>query len=311
MSQFAVSTSWHSYPSIYNVGHRAVMELLRASDLLVEEKVDGSQFSFGRFGDELRIRSKGQVMQIDAPEKMFSLAAQTVLALATELRDGWTYRAEYLMKPKHNTLRYERCPERHLIVFDISPAEESYLSWDDKASEAARLGLAVVPLLHRGTVTAEVLTAILDRESCLGGAQIEGVVIKPARYDVFGLDKKVLMAKHVSERFKEVHKTEWRKSNPTRGDVIVGVTEALRTDARWEKAVQHLRERGQITDTPKDIGALLKEVQADLDREMREEVAHRLIGHFWPEIRRGATRGLPEWYKTRLLQEAFTGSNAQ
>lgn len=298
--------SWHSYPSIFNVGHRAVTELLACPDLIVEEKLDGSQFSFGVFGGELRIRSKGLVMPIDAPEKMFNFAAETVKTLAPELRDGWTYRAEFFRVPKHNTLRYERIPKAHVILFDVNPAEESYLAWDDKFAEGNRLGLEVVPLLHRGAVTLDLLKALLDRESVLGGVKIEGVVIKPAAYNVFGVDKKVLMAKHVSESFKEVHKTEWRKSNPTRGDVVDGLTEALRTEARWEKAIQHLRERGQITDSPKDIGALMVEVRADIEKEMRSEVAIRLIDHFWPQIVRGTTRGLPEWYKERLLKNAFT-----
>ncbi len=34
--------SWHSYPSIYNLGHREVAEILK-SPVNVEEKIDGSQ----------------------------------------------------------------------------------------------------------------------------------------------------------------------------------------------------------------------------------------------------------------------------
>ena len=57
-----MNTSWHSYPSIYALGHRYLEELL-LDPVLVEEKVDGSQFSFGVFehpeGPELRCKSKG------------------------------------------------------------------------------------------------------------------------------------------------------------------------------------------------------------------------------------------------------------
>lgn len=38
--------SWHSYPSIYNLGHRYIADLLTVP-VIVEEKIDGSQFSFG------------------------------------------------------------------------------------------------------------------------------------------------------------------------------------------------------------------------------------------------------------------------
>lgn len=37
-----------SYPKIYNMGHAAIAELL-LGEVTVEEKVDGSQISFGIF----------------------------------------------------------------------------------------------------------------------------------------------------------------------------------------------------------------------------------------------------------------------
>ena len=40
--------SWHSFPSVYAVGHAALADLF-LDDVIVEEKVDGSQFSFGLF----------------------------------------------------------------------------------------------------------------------------------------------------------------------------------------------------------------------------------------------------------------------
>ena len=62
--------SWHSYPSIYNIGHRYVVDLLN-EPVLIEEKIDGSQFSFGVFDGELKCRSKGAQLNLVAPEKMF------------------------------------------------------------------------------------------------------------------------------------------------------------------------------------------------------------------------------------------------
>jgi len=35
-----METSWHSYPKIYNLGHRAIRDLLE-DPVVVEEKVDG------------------------------------------------------------------------------------------------------------------------------------------------------------------------------------------------------------------------------------------------------------------------------
>ena len=57
--------SWHSYPSIYNLGHKAVVDILNWP-VMVQEKVDGSQFSFGVDDDgSILIRSKGATMYVE------------------------------------------------------------------------------------------------------------------------------------------------------------------------------------------------------------------------------------------------------
>ena len=90
----------HSFPKVYAVGHRAIAELF-LGDVLVEEKVDGSQFSFCLSDSGLEFRSRGAVVYAENAG-MFSLAVEAVKSIADLLHPGWTYRAEYLMKPKHN-----------------------------------------------------------------------------------------------------------------------------------------------------------------------------------------------------------------
>jgi hypothetical protein len=298
--------SWHSYPSIYNLGHRAIESLLTVR-VNVEEKIDGSQFSFGVDDDgQLHIRSKGAQMHIDAPEKMFSRAAETVKEISSTLTPGWTYRAEYLAKPKHNSLCYSRIPRQHLIVFDVNTGEEGYLPYARKATESIKIGLEVVPLMFSGELqTIDQFRRFLDSESVLGGQKIEGVVVKPSDYGLFGADKKVLMGKFVSEHFKEVHSREWKKSNPTNGDVLLALGEQYTTAARWQKAVLHLQERGLLEGSPRDIGALIKEVPADISKECADEIKDKLFAWAWPHIQRMTTRGLPEWYKEQLLKQQF------
>src|SRR5690606_17156441 len=114
------------------------------------------------------------------------------LADTNRLREGWTYRGEFLMKPKHNILKYDRNPEGFVIIFDIQDNNGEWLSPEAKAYEAQSLGLECVPLLHRGKVDEKVLHGLLSRTSILGGP-IEGVVIKPASYNLYGMDKKILM----------------------------------------------------------------------------------------------------------------------
>lgn len=311
-----MSDSWHSYPSIYALGHRAIADLLTVP-VNVEEKVDGSQFSFGLFptytpdgepdgGTVLRVRSKGATMLPDAPEPMFAAAVETAKRLAPYLHRGWTYRGEYLAKPRHNGLAYDRVPEQHVILFDINPSHEAYLSHAEKSAEALRLGLEVVPLLHSGTMTELIeFRSYLTRTSILGGQPIEGVVVKPASYDLFGPDKKVLMGKFVSESFKEVQSKAWRADNPKIKDIVAMLTETYTSQARWMKAVQHLAERGELEGSPRDISKLIKEVPVDVEKECRDEIAAKLYAWAWPNIRRGVVRGLPEWYKEELLKKQF------
>jgi hypothetical protein len=301
-------TSWHSYPSIYAIGHRYLKDLL-LDPVIVEEKIDGSQFSFGKFLDEtgaefLRCRSKGCQLNVDCPDKMFQKAVDTAKELFPILNLGWTYRGEYLAKPKHNTLAYERTPNKFVILFDINTAEEEYLNYEEKKLEAERLGLETVPLVHLGMVdNIELFRSFLDKQSILGGQKIEGVVVK--NYNRFGKDKKALMGKFVSEAFKEVHGGEWRKNNPTSGDIINNLILKYKTPARWAKALQHLAEAGQITDSPKDIGILMKEVPVDVLKECEQEIKDELFAHAWKHISRGLSGGLPEWYKDELLKKQF------
>lgn len=305
-------TTLHSYPSIYALGHEAVKELF-LDDVIVEEKVDGSQFSFGMVSVgfemesernifELRVKSKGASINVEQPPKMFARAVATVVDLANRglLHPGWTYRGEVLDQPHHNTLTYNRVPKGHIILFDINPGQEAYLSPMEKALEATRLGLEVVPFLASGKIDRfEDLKALLQIESCLGGPKIEGIVVK--NYARFGKDKHALMGKWVREEFKEQNSTTHAKGPSTAEGLVL----QLKTEARWRKAVQHLKENNQLLNAPQDIGPLLKEIQTDTIKEHGEEIKQALFDDAWKGIAKGICAGFPEWYKERLVESQF------
>ena len=300
-----IGSSWHSYPSIYSLGHKAIAELFN-DPVIVQEKIDGSQFSCGRFGEELRFKSKGAIIQETQPPKMFKRAVDYIISIKDRLHDGWTYRGEVLDKPKHNVLNYSRVPTNNIILFDVNVSEESYCIPAVVANIADGLGLEVVPTIANITTikpTLDDFNGWLDLNSVLGGTQIEGVVIK--NYFRFGVDKKVLMGKYVSEKFKEVHASQWKTDNPNKGDIVLLLIARLCTEARWVKAIQHLREQELITDSPKDIGPLIKEVQDDIEKEEAERIAMALYQWALPQIKRGSVRGLPEFYKQLLAKQQF------
>lgn len=299
----------HSYPKVWAVGHGAISDLFHGDSLLVEEKVDGSQFSFAVIGGEVVMRSKGAKVYAENAG-MFAAAANAVMELTPRLHDGWVYRGEYLQKPKHNCLSYSRVPRYNIILFDINTGEEVYLSRAEKEAEAERIGMEIVPRLYEGPILSqEQFYRLLDHDSVLGGVKIEGIVIK--NYARFGADKKVLMGKYVSEAFKESHSKEWKASNPTLGDVVDRIIATVRTERRWEKSVERLRDAGELENSPRDIGKLIKAVQQDLLGEEKDFIAKKLLEYALPRIARASAAGLPEWYKDRLVASVLPAEVAE
>ncbi len=306
----------HSYPSIYNLGHAAIATLLHGP-VIVEEKIDGSQISFsrqlGRYREDedwtpiLEIRSKGAGINKLAPEGLFKKAVDWLLLIQDKIPIGYTFRGEYLSKPAHNVMQYGRIPTNHIIIFDIEKGDQEYLSPADKAKMAAKLGLETVPVLHVGGLAIEQLRDLLEHESILGDQKVEGVVIKPLSYDLYGRDKKVLMGKFVSEAFKETHAAEWKLLHGPKSsnDILRELAATYSSPARWQKAVLHLREAGKITDSLRDIGELMKEIPNDVQKECEPEIKEALFKWAWPNLRRSVARGLPEWYKNELLLKQF------
>lgn len=295
-------SSWHGYPKIYALGHAYLKDLL-LDPVVVQEKIDGSQFSFGRFGTELKMRSKGQEL-IPGKEKMFAKAEETVMTLFDKLQDGWTYRGEYLQKPKHNVLAYDRTPVKNIILFDINTGEEGYLAPEQVQAEANKLGLEVVPTYYLTQIASIAdFETLLELTSVLGGQKIEGFVVK--NYSRFGKDGKALMGKFVSENFKEKHKVDWKEGNPLQNDIIAKLIATYRTPARWDKSVIHLKERGLIEGSPKDIGLLIQEVGKNVMEEVSGEMLETLWKWAQPKVMRGLVAGLPEYYKKKLMESQF------
>jgi hypothetical protein len=260
---------------------------------------------------ELYARSKGK--EIDAyavadSKDLFSVACQRLCdEIWMHMIPGVIYRFEYLRKPKHNTLEYERTPERNLVLFDVEKPGQHFVCPDELVSWAREIGVEAVPFLWEGSggsLDMGQLDRWLSRESFLGGPKIEGVAIK--NYDRFTVDGKTMMGKHVSEHFKEKHAGDWKKRNPGRADVVAGIVRALATEARWRKAVERLRDEGGLEGTPRDIGKLIAYVQSDIQEEEWGWVAEKLTEFFERDIKKGATRGLPEWYKRQLAEEQFS-----
>ena len=289
------------YSSPKAFGHRLVQDILDG-DVIIQEKIDGSQISFGVYGGKLSVRSRNQQLDLE-DAGMFQKAVDYLKGIQDNLKDGITYRGEYLAKPKHNTLCYLRHPDNYIILYDIDEGNTDYITYGATLRDyATALGIEFVPILWEGRgedVTLDFLKQLLENDSMLGGVKIEGVVIK--NYNKY-LNDKVMMAKYVSTDFQEKHGKDWKQRNPGVIEYVVG---HFNREAIWQKAVQHLAEAGELEHEPKDIGKLMKELNQDIEREHEEEIKEMLYKSEKSKILKGITRGFPEWYKEQLAISAF------
>ena len=291
-----------AFPKILHIGDKQISSLFDG-EVEITEKVDGSQIGLGKVNGKLFVRSKGKEQDLDNPDMMFIKGVEYVKSIEHLIPDNYTFYGEYLQKPKHNTLAYDRVPKNHIALFGVYNQEtREFLGSDSIQQWASRLGVDPIPVLHTGSSTPEeVLKIVKERVSYLGGQNIEGVVVKAYKPWLFlgQIPLSVMSGKYVTEEFKEVHNKNWKAENTGKGKLEVAISQ-YKSEARWNKAVQHLRDNGELTGTPKDIGGLIKEVREDIVAEEKENIKDQLWGIYKNDFLQSATNGLPEYYKQRI-----------
>lgn len=294
-----------SYPKILTLGS-SMTENALLGKVYIQEKVDGSLFGFGKTEDgTLSMRSKSVVFRDGEREvdKMFIEPANYIKSImhVLDTYDPDTYfYSEYLSKPKHNTLKYENKPKNGLVLFDAM-VNGRWMTREELETAATKLGIDVIPQLYYGDADVAKIKELLETKSYLGGETVEGVVIKNyVEKMVFRGSVFPMFTKYVREAFKERHATEW-KVKTVKGGVDQYI-ESFKSEARWQKALLHLKEKDQITQSPKDIGPLMKEVSQDITEEEEQNIKEFLWKQYRDQILRTAVRGLPEWYKNKLLE---------
>ena len=196
------------YGKILTIGS-AMTENALVGHVVIQEKVDGSLFRFGVNEDgEVTAGSKGQIFHdLDGAPQMFIEGAQYIKSIEEKLKkmnikDVYFY-CEYLQKPKHNTLKYDKIPKNHLVLFDCL-MNGGWVNYKDLQKIANSLDIDMIPVLYAGLATTETIKDLLTTQSYLGGQTVEGVVIK--NYDqtiMLGGHVFPLFTKYVREAFKE------------------------------------------------------------------------------------------------------------
>lgn len=277
----------NGYGKVYHLGSRDVKDILE-EDVYVEEKIDGSQFSFGADKDgNLWCASRAKPVPLDTTDKLFKQAVATAIRVnkGFGILDGKTIRGEAVMGPRHNKLRYDRGPEGGFIVFDMED-EGGYFARESVEAYSDMFGLEVVALLGSGRMSASDVEDLVVGPSALGGCAREGVVVKTKRG---GHGR--MKAKIVGDAFKE--KLGVKPKGAGRIGSVVG---QYRTEARWDKAIQHVREAGELAGTPKDIPLVMREIVRDMVDECEEEIMEHLWPKVWKEVIRGVSKGAAEYY---------------
>lgn len=298
-----------AFPKILHIGDAQIASLFEGP-VEITEKVDGSQFGFGKVEGRLFVRSKGRELDLDNPDQMFKLGVEYVKSIEGLIPDNTTFYGEYLQKPKHNTLAYDRVPKNNIALFGVYDYTTRVFASFDIISQWARfLGVDTVRLIHNGMSSPEqVLELVKGTVSQLGGQNIEGVVVKAYKPWLFlnQIPLNVMAGKYVTEEFKEVHHKNWKAENTGKGQLEVAMGQ-YRSEARWNKAVQHLRDNAQLTGTPKDIGELIKEVRKDVAEEEKENIKEILWKIYGEKFLHAAGDGLPQWYKEKLVKGEING----
>lgn len=304
----------YTYPKLDNLSMANIKKF--DDTVTIYEKIDGSQFKFGRVDqDYLYFASKGTKLhyakeeelqeQLQAgtlPTNMFTPAIIYLLGKSRYIFDGFIYIAEFMKGRRQNKLTYDRAPLNGLVLHDIwsfyFPVDVGYFVPTSLVKDkAVEFQIEPPHELYHGEMfpNFESLDTILQRPSVLGG-NMEGIVIKQR-----GLCGPTIGAKYVSPDFREVKVVKVRSMDHD----IESIIDTYRTEPRWEKAIQHLHEAEQLTGTPRDIGPLIKEIKNDIALEEKEVIKELLWNRFQKQILEGAIAGFPDFYKKTLLEREF------
>ena len=296
-----------AYPKIFHIGSDFIKDIFQ-DEVEITSKIDGSQWSFGKVEGILYMRSKGCIQYAEKHDNLFNEVVDYVISIQDRIPDNTIFYGEYLKKPKHNSLKYDRIPKNHLALFGVCTPNQKFTSEYEKLAEYAKLlDIDVVPLVYKGKInSSEELIKMLDEEEYLGGCKREDIVVKNYNrpFLLGGQPIPLMSGKYVSEAFKEVHRKTWNKENTGKGKWDT-FKEGYKTEARWNKAIQHYKEKGLYTGTPKDIGPLLKEIQEDIKEEEKEVIKNFLWKEFGQEVLRTACSGFPEYFKMKIMKETF------
>lgn len=312
-----IRASFPSYVKVLQLGDPRITDLLKQPHV-VEEKVDGAQFRFGKVGGKVLTGShRVRFDEYRPPDKMFRVVVDYVDSIAEQLPEGVMFFAEMLAKPKQNTILYGRAAKNGLMLFDAwDSGGKRWLNLQELSETASRLDIDPPNILAQSDgsepETLDTMERYLNTQSYLKSeigtsAVIEGIVVKCYREALPVTYQQLpgLFGKYVRDSFKEENAVQWKgkKGSPT--DMVVS---RFKTTARWEKAVLHANEEGKLEWSMRDMRTLLDEIERDIEEEVKPMAVDMLWDTIEHQIRKGLSSGFAEWWKQKLLERQVSGT---
>lgn len=286
-------------------------ENLLDGEIVIQEKIDGSQGAAMVKGDNLYFRSKGTHRDMYSPDRMFAPTIDHFKDVADAMEEGLVYYGEVMATESQNTLTYDTIPDGHFILFDIWDIEnEEWLSEAAVANWAVNFGVEPAETLFIGTggdfdsldsLVEYCEEEYLTEESFLGGPRMEGVVIK--NRDATTPHDRLCAAKIVRDDFKERNQKNWKQQENDQKTVVENIIEEQNKENRWEKVVQHAAEDGTLDGEMADLADLFPRLREDITDEIGPEAKERLWEAVEGDIFRALKSGFAEYYQERLLEE--------
>lgn len=248
------------YRDIEHFKTEMIYDFSPGDDIVVQEKIDGSNASF---------------IYDEASDMIIAFSRNYLLDKEDTLRGFWNWTQQLdkkLLKDvigtrfkifgewltQHSVI-YPEEKYQHFYCFDVWDNENScYLSQDESMKIAAELGLTYVPVFYTGKFTKwSDLNSLIGRTE-MGGEEGEGIVVKNMSNSKY--------TKLVSEKFRETHTS--RRRQPTEkqienqkqmsDDMKTAMT--IVTRARIEKILHKMVDEGIISENwgPKETGVIMK-----------------------------------------------------
>jgi RNA ligase len=290
-------------PSI-DAGTATNLENINPKDrIIIQEKVDGSQFTVVRQGIEVMYFNKHK--KKDPRGNPFRNSWLYLQGKTHFLKEGLSYHGEAMQAKRANTVVYERCP--FWVIYEIVRQDGTILTPEEMEEVLAGTPFETTQILYDSKrdgppeniqgVVDDILARIESGEikSSLGG-QPEGIVLKVLNRKQRG---KIVTSrfKFVRHEFKEANQTKKnRLPEVSDEDFIQELGDIYNTDARLQKGVQHMKEDGTWKDNiDKNIHGMVDELDKDLLDEEMEEIKTMLFIRFWPAISKAARGNLREF----------------